>query len=422
MSTPVETAIGRIREQMPANGFFKDKTWRISPEAFSFDGKTVETLEKLGPRLLAFLKAANLLYRKSVQGKAPEWIARWLDQGKPEDLIQISRSDALRDKLPGIIRPDLILTEHGFALSEVDSVPGGVGLTAWLNEVYAGLGEAVIGGANRMKEAATRHFPTGSVVISEEALDYRPEFEWLYGADRVKAAESYQFNGEPVYRFFECFDWPNLGALRGSWNEGCRLDPPLKPFLEEKLWLALFWLKPLQEYWRQQLGERYYLDLRALIPQGWVVEPGVLPPTAVLPGLEAQSWQEVADFSQKERELILKISGFSPLAWGSRGVTLGSDVSGPEWREAVEEALQVFARSPYIMQRFAKGRMVEHPYWDEQAGVLKKMQGRVRVCPYYFVEEEHAELKGVLVTLCPSDKKLIHGMQDAVIVPGKSQN
>ena len=420
MSATPESVIRQIREKMPSSGLFAGKTWRISHEAFPMEPAVVGELEKLGSRLQTFLKAANLLYQKSLQGKAPEWIARWLDQGKPPELLEISRSHALKNELPGIIRPDLILTESGFALSEIDSVPGGVGLTAWLNETYAAIGEPVIGGATGMKNAAAQHFPAGSVLISEEAADYRPEMEWLYGRERVKRAEDYQFNGESVYRFFECFDWMALEKLRAGWTGGCRLQPPLKPYLEEKLWLALFWMRPLREYWRQQLGDRYYRDLCLLIPQSWVVEPEDLPPTAVLPGLEVHSWAEVAGFSQKERDLILKISGFSPLAWGSRGVTLGSDVSGIEWKEALEKALRSFTQSPYILQRFAKGRTVEHSYWDEKSGSVQKMQGRARICPYYFVEEGRVELKGVLVTLCPTDKKLIHGMQDAVIVPAKA--
>ena len=42
--------------------------------------------------------------------------------------------------------------------------------------------------------------------------------------------------------------------------------------------------------------------------------------------------------SQKDRRLVLKVSGFSELAWGSRGVTIGHDVSSEEWRRLVAEA------------------------------------------------------------------------------------
>ena len=49
------------------------------------------------------------------------------------------------------------------------------------------------------------------------------------------------------------------------------------------------------------------------------------------------------------------------------------------------------------------------------------MVGRVRLCPYYFVlgegESAHTRLGGVLATICPADKKIIHGMKDAILAP-----
>ena len=69
------------------------------------------------------------------------------------------------------------------------------------------------------------------------------------------------------------------------------------------------------------------------------------------------------------------------------------------------------------MQRFHKGRLFDHPYWDAETDELKAMRGRVRLCPYYFVEAEGVTLRGALATVCPADKKLLHGMSDAILVP-----
>jgi hypothetical protein len=412
--------VQQVLDATPSGGLFDAKTSRISPDAFPLSGDQVLELEQLGQRLWVFLKACNLLYRQSVEGKAPEWIARWLDAGKPADLIEIGRSRGQKNELPRVLRPDLILAETGWAMSELDSLPGGIGLTSWLNQTYAALGEEVVGGATGLRDAMHRLHPEGKVVIAQEAATYRPEFEWLFGADRVVAAESFRFSSEPVYRFFEAFDWPNLPSIRESWNPGVRMTPPLKPFLEEKLWLALYWMNPLREFWRKELGERYQKDLDAIIPRGWVVDPTPLPPHAVLPGLEVQSWDEVKRFSQKQRELVLKVSGFSELAWGSRGVTVGSDVSQEEWAAALQGALDGFDRSPCILQRFHKAKVVEHPYWDEAKGEIRTMPGRVRICPYYVVEEDRAHLRGVLATIVPADKKIIHGMSEAILVPVRS--
>ena len=69
------------------------------------------------------------------------------------------------------------------------------------------------------------------------------------------------------------------------------------------------------------------------------------------------------------------------------------------------------------MQQFHKGRLFDHPYWNAETDESETMRGRVRLCPYYFIETEKAVLRGALATIVPADKKLIHGMSDAVLVP-----
>jgi hypothetical protein len=73
------------------------------------------------------------------------------------------------------------------------------------------------------------------------------------------------------------------------------------------------------------------------------------------------------------------------------------------------------------MQQFHKGRLFDHSYWDSNSGELKAMKGRVRLCPYYFVETGRVKLRGALATIAPADKKFLHGMGDAILVPSKVQ-
>ncbi|MEY2549738.1 MAG: hypothetical protein QOD64_2320, partial [Verrucomicrobiota bacterium] len=224
-----------------------------------------------------------------------------------------------------------------------------------------------------------------------------------------------------VYRFFELFDLPNLpriSALLEAVRAGAvKITAPIKPFLEEKMWFALFWMQPLREFWRRELGEKYFLKLQEVIPYSWPLDPTPLPQHAVIPRLEIHDWREAGKFSQKERDLLIKVSGFSPLGWGSRGIVVGSDVPQVEWERALDEALANFQTTPRLMQRFHKARLVDHPYWDNETGEVKTMRGRVRLCPYYFIENGKAKLSGALATIVPADKKLLHGMRDAILAP-----
>src|SRR5512143_1523707 len=102
-----------VRDRLPAEGLFAGHDWRISPAPFPLGAELARELESLGRVLLQFYRAVNLLYRKSVEGKQPEWVARWLDLGKPADLINLQRSPALKNDLPRVIRPDLLLTTNG---------------------------------------------------------------------------------------------------------------------------------------------------------------------------------------------------------------------------------------------------------------------------------------------------------------------
>jgi len=411
----------RIRAAMPPDGLFAGKEWRVAAEPFVLPvGMDVE-LEKLGFRLRKFVEACNLLYRLSVSGKKPAWIAELLDRGKPDELITLARSKALAGQTPRVLRPDVILTEDGIAIAELDNVPGGIGLTAWLNEAYAHEGFAVLGGKG-MDEGFRSLVEPGDIVMSKEASDYRPEMEWMasrIGARVVDAEKIPPDLRTEVYRFFELFDLPNIAGSMNLVREvagGKRtMTPPPKPWIEEKLWFALFWLRPLADFWRRELGEKHFVSLQKVIPRTWLMDPQPLPPTGVYPSLEIQSWAELKTFSQKERELVLKISGFSELAWGSRSVKVGQDLSQDDWAGAIDAALADWPHHPWILQRFHHARVVEVDYVEN--GQVIGMKGRVRLCPYYFCGERETRLGGVLATVCPADKKLLHGMKDAVLAP-----
>jgi len=435
---PPEAAAEAVRKALPPGGLFTDQHWRISPKPFPLGPELSKEIELLGRVLLQFYRSVNLLYRRSAEGKQPEWVARWLDQGKPAWLVELQRHSALKHELPRVIRPDILLTEDGFRITELDSVPGGIGLTAWLNQTYAQLApSSVLGGPAGMLAGFASLFgdaPRVHIVVSEESAGYRPEMEWL--ASQLNAAGQAVFQvqpasfdapapGDAVYRFFELFDVANVQGAKRLFElakeKQIRLTPPPRPVFEEKLLFALLWNRNLRSFWHQELGESFLHRLQNAVPYSWVVDPTPLPPHAAIPELNLTDWRQLAVLSQRERELILKISGYSETAWGARGVHLGSDLSGEQWSVAVEQALRDFDHSPHVLQRYHKPRLVDAQWFDFEGQQLVPMPGRVRLCPYYFVAGEQdaarATLGGMLATICPADKKIIHGMKDAILVP-----
>jgi hypothetical protein len=430
--------------------------WRVSPEPFALSAQLADAIERLGLELLSFYRALNNLYNRSARGTAPAFIAEYLDRGKPEQIVKLARQNRFKQDVPGVIRPDLILTANGFVATELDSIPGGMGFLGAMTEAYCRLGIESFGGADGIPTAfaamvrhATRaEHPTVAIVVSDESADYRNEMAWLADAiRRLRLADAWLCRPEEViftedglfirhddgresrldavYRNFELFDLFNVPKqelmLYAARHNRVKMTPPPKAPLEEKLAFALLHHHALAPLWRAELGNERFERMQRLFPKTWVIDPRPLPPQGAITGLEAGG-APVSDFRQlialpkSERAYVVKPSGFSELAWGSRGVKIGDDLTRDEWAAAIETALASYERTPWILQPFHKGKLVQQPYYDRERDEIREYEGRVRLCPYYFVTgEESVQLGGVLATVAPADKRLIHGMNDAVM-------
>ena len=93
MVAVAEDRLQAIRAAFPKEGLFAEKEWLLSPDAFPLDRKFLAELDQLGHRLFVFQRACNLLYQLSVKGKQPEWVARYLDAGKPKELWVLPEAD-----------------------------------------------------------------------------------------------------------------------------------------------------------------------------------------------------------------------------------------------------------------------------------------------------------------------------------------
>jgi len=451
----------QLKEAITQHELFEDKTWRLSPAPWPLDEKQLKEIENIGQACLQFYQALELLYTRSWQGKnllrnrslkAP-WVAEYLDRGKPQNLIELARSKRNRGLVPAVLRPDLLITDNGFALTEMDSVPGGIGLTAFLNRLY-GQDVSVVGGERMLDGfyeavaafAPEKNLPFIAILVSDEAGTYRPEMEWLAAQLREKGYNIHAYHpseimplgdslcadvdGNPqridiIYRFWELFDLENistLGYILDAWQQDqVALTPPMRHFQEEKLNLALFHHHLLDDFWRENLSKTSFKILKRCIPRSWIMDPVDLPPNAVLDapfvgGKPIVKWEQLAEASQKERNLIMKISGFHETAWGARSVLLGSDASREEWASGIQEALAGARNNLHLLQEYRKPKRLQHPVFDSE-GTLQDMQGRVRLCPYYYSHSDKAELGGILATFVPADKKIVHGMRDGAMLP-----
>lgn len=459
-----DSEFSRLSSRLDEAELFADKTWRVSPEPWPLTAREVRQLADIGRACAEFYRAIEVLYVRSTEGKnvlrngslKVPWVAEYLNRGKPQRLIRHSLHPAVRGAIPPVLRPDLLRTEDGWALTELDSIPGGIGLTGFLNRLYDNDERKIIGNGDSIIELFFQalaslipdvEVPLIALVVSDEASTYRPEFEWLAAELRLRGRRVYcvhpdelmplgkticvPVDGNPeqvnlVYRYFELFDLGNLStgeAILDAVEAGeLVVAPAMRPFQEEKLNLALFHHPLLEGFWRDNLGRAARKILSQIIPPTWVIDPADLPPGAVLDapwvgGRPIRDWMQLGAASQKERNLIIKASGFHEDAWGARSVVYGSDSSRDEWTSAIAGALKSSSTTPHVLQEYRKPCRLTHRVYDD-SGTLREEDGRLRLCPFYFVLPDSVEVGGTLATFCPADKKIIHGMRDAAMLPG----
>ena len=244
-----ELSYEQIHATLAAQPLFEAKAWQLSPTAWPITPAQRDDLETIGVACYEFHQALETLYLRSAAGKnllrnkpliAP-WVADYVDRGKPPALIAHARDSRNRGTFPTVLRPDLLLTHDGFALTELDSVPGGIGLTAFLNRLYGGDSDSAVLGH---QDLMIRNFhaslgglrpelanPLIALAVSDEASTYRPEMEWLAHQLQLRGKRVFcvrpddifplgptvciDVDGNPekidiIYRFFELFDLANV--------------------------------------------------------------------------------------------------------------------------------------------------------------------------------------------------------------------
>jgi len=299
MITSPQNICHDIESGLTASGLYStedaaaENTWRISPQPFYLSPQETEFFETLGGHLLKFYRAINRLYLDSAKGKQPSWIAGYLDAGKPTDLIDLGRMNRFKGKIPGIIRPDVIVQEDGYKVTELDSVPGGFGVTTRLMSLYTDQVHALSGQENggipeqfaaMIDDVAGKENAVAAVMVSDEAKDYLREMQYLGSVLREQGRSVYvvhpsdlkfkdgeglflqdgegEVKIDVLYRFYELFDLKNVPqadliayAVKKGW---VKVTAPYKAYLEEKLNFALFHHSVLKTWWENALGNETF--------------------------------------------------------------------------------------------------------------------------------------------------------------------
>ncbi|MBU0766464.1 hypothetical protein KKF55_01605 [Patescibacteria group bacterium] len=376
-------------------------------------------LQRYGDALSAYYAACKKIY--DALDDDHHW-KKYLDHSKPDWMLEHAGKED-RDHI--FLRPDFILTEDQPVVTEIETSPFGLGLSYFLDKAYKKAGKPTSADESQLldllKEAAGDSI---CFVVTDYTDQYRGQFVYLaqeleskmgmravvVNPDEVQVsgnqciANNEHFSS--IYRAFylhQTVDDPQLRKIALF----DRAIPPCKPQLEEKALMGILWEPEFQDMLNTELGEDTFATLKAIIPRTWVVDKERIPKE-----LGISCWGDLANLSRKQRQFILKTSGFSADGSWAKGVVFLEKLSKDKCRDTMEGA--AIADGLYVLQEFKRGAKFRHKYFDFHESEMKEMNGRVRLTPYYSVAN------GKMITAKATMREntdLIHGSVDSINVP-----
>lgn len=385
----------------PLFGEYKDVPWLISPSWFELTTAQILELKRLGHLLYHFLKVCNNLYFENKK------VARFVEQGKPRKVISLQRN--LPNEIPFLVRPDIVLTKDGFKVSEIEIIVGGMGMGSKIKEAYL----SVVPSLKPYPKSILKSFlRTVEKIVNHKRILLVPSFLSRYLPElkvfsRLCQREGYDVEAIPpeevkkttkagmIWRLFEAYEWDRIDL------PNVPIYPPLKQFMEEKIWMALLHHEDYRNFWKNKLGEDFDV-LKKYILSTWIIRESYLP----------MPLSELVNLGRKKRQYVTKLSGYSEKAWGGKSFIYWGEPSNKKWRDFLLNAIR--SKELYILQEFQDSKKYSFPVLIN--GEVKPIDNlRIRLCPFYFKIGEEVELGDIIVTLRKA--KNVHGAIDSIRIP-----
>lgn len=364
--------------------------FRVSPNPLELSIPQAKEVREIGRDVACFFQAAFELYQQS------STVREILNLGKPE-IFLIDRP--LRYLF---LRPDLIITEEGFTLCEIETSPFGLALAEALKNAYNFAGYETIDQDIALKDHVQRNTEDkGTIIYSKTTGSY--EGQMMYLADKVFSGDKRTWiasqtddnvtNGNVVYRAFYLHEYQDDQAVRDFVDKAVfdpsSTLPSLTPQMEEKAVLAFLWDKRFEGFFKRQLGFAAFNHLRQVVPRTWIVGQEKYFADGLPEGVERSS--DLASITKAKRTLVLKTSGFNKKGSWSEGVVFLHKKSQEAARTALQNA-ESNNSSLYIVQEFKEGKKIPSAYLDDE-GNINVANCKVRLTPYFSMDGELIAIK-----------------------------
>ena len=381
--------------------------FRISPTPFKLSKEQKQELDNIGKAICSYMDFCIELYNTDDNAH------RLLDRGKPESYKDVKEPKYL------FLRPDLILTDSGFCVCEIETSPLGLGLAEILNRAYGNEGFNTVIHQNQLRNyVQSKIEDTGTIAYSDKVKSFGGQLGFL--AEQVfsnekktwdaKQITSENISSRQIYRAFyldEQFTDKNVANLLSSQHIYL---PTSTPQFEEKALLSFVWDERYEHLLKNRLGNSTFNLLKRVIPKTWVLgeEKHVI---GGLPDGKKDSLG-LAELGKSNRKFVLKQSGFaSSSSWGE-GVKFLHKMGGTRALEILKSALED-KEHLYIIQEFNQGRNVPMSFIDN-SGLFQNVNAKIRITPYYaYMGEDKGKLIAAKVTGC-ENTEYIHASTTSI--------
>lgn len=351
-------------------------------DSVKISSQTAQALRELGPILTKYFQEVS-----RVRGDDPKYI---------------------------FLRPDILVTEAGLKICEIETSVFGFSLGLFLSKnitvphMIGNTERAIQLFCQRWKEHTGK--TSGTFVYTDHSDSFTGQLSDLaqtcreYGVDmtvrHVQEAERFPQNA-PFYR---CFYWHERSSdYRVS--QFCKTHSNIIPsgsdIYEGKQMLVLWhnpFLRELMTSNEQKMLDNFFLPT-------WLITPHVPKDFSI----KISEWFDLAELPKSQRQFVVKRVGNHPDASWSRSVVFLHKRTRKEVHYILQRAL--LEPGEWVIQRFYGNKKYTIRHSNQDMTEVQEMKGRIRITPYY--DFQTGELLVAKATI-RRDTLFIHGATDSV--------